>query len=99
MHPFWLNYNVCWCYLLNVNIKFVLNFFGFYFLHFLDLIYFWQDIQKYKLGNTRTFNYLNQTNCFELEGVDELKEYQDTRRAMDVVGISSEEQVFYWEFL
>ncbi|KAL2978306.1 hypothetical protein AAZX31_13G112200 [Glycine max] len=51
-----------------------------------------EDIQKYKLGNPRAFHYLNQTNCFELEGVDELKEYQDTRRAMDVVGISSEEQ-------
>lgn len=61
--------------------------------------FFWQDVKKYKLGNPRTFHYLNQTNCFELEGVDEAKEYHDTRRAMDVVGISSEEQVFYWQFL
>ncbi|KAL1367763.1 myosin-6 [Arachis duranensis] len=51
-----------------------------------------EDVKKYKLGNPRTFHYLNQTNCFELEGVDEAKEYHDTRRAMDVVGISSEEQ-------
>ncbi|XP_027367065.1 myosin-6-like [Abrus precatorius] len=51
-----------------------------------------EDVQKYKLGNPRTFHYLNQSNCFELEGVDEFKEYCDTRRAMDVVGISSEEQ-------
>ncbi|XP_047149633.1 myosin-6-like isoform X2 [Vigna umbellata] len=51
-----------------------------------------EDIQKFKLGNPREFHYLNQTNCFELEGVDESKEYRDTRRAMDVVGISSEEQ-------
>ncbi|XP_020239116.1 myosin-6 [Cajanus cajan] len=51
-----------------------------------------EDIQKYKLGNPRGFHYLNQSNCFELEGVDELKEYRDTRRAMDVVGISSDEQ-------
>ncbi|KAK7393335.1 hypothetical protein VNO78_21888 [Psophocarpus tetragonolobus] len=51
-----------------------------------------EDIKKYNLGNPRTFHYLNQSNCFELEGVDELKEYRDTRRAMDVVGISSEEQ-------
>jgi myosin heavy subunit len=34
-----------------------------------------------------------------LEGYDEFKEYCDTRRAMDVVGISSEEQVFYRELL
>lgn len=49
-------------------------------------------VQKYKLGNPRTFHYLNQTNCYELDGVDEFKEYCDTRRAMDVVGISFEEQ-------
>jgi len=40
------------------------------------------------------FHYLNQSNCFELEGLDESKEYRDTRRAMDIVGISSEEQVY-----
>jgi myosin heavy subunit len=34
-----------------------------------------------------------------LEGIDESKEYNAIRRAMDVVGISSEEQVFYSEFL
>ena len=45
------------------------------------------------------FHYLNQSNCFELEGVDESKEYRDTRRAMDIVGISSEEQVFCSDFI
>lgn len=51
-----------------------------------------EDIEKYKLVNPRTFHYLNQSNCFELEGVDESKEYLQTRRAMEVVGISTEEQ-------
>ncbi|XP_019455075.1 PREDICTED: myosin-6-like [Lupinus angustifolius] len=51
-----------------------------------------EDIKKYKLGNPRTFHYLNQSNCYELEGVDESKEYSATRSAMDVVGISPEEQ-------
>ncbi|KAF1898314.1 hypothetical protein Lal_00033081 [Lupinus albus] len=51
-----------------------------------------EDIKKYKLGNPRTFHYLNQSNCYELEGLDESKEYSATRSAMDVVGISSEEQ-------
>ncbi|KAK7284191.1 hypothetical protein RJT34_18932 [Clitoria ternatea] len=51
-----------------------------------------EDVKKYKLGNPRKFHYLNQSNCFELEGVDEYKEYTATRRAMDIVGISSEEQ-------
>ncbi|XP_061341502.1 myosin-6-like [Gastrolobium bilobum] len=51
-----------------------------------------EDVKKYKLGNPRTFHYLNQSNCYELDGVHESKEYSATRRAMDVVGISSEEQ-------
>ncbi|XP_057445257.1 myosin-6-like isoform X2 [Lotus japonicus] len=51
-----------------------------------------EDVNRYKLGNPRTFHYLNQSNCYELDGVDDSKEYLDTRRAMDVVGISSDEQ-------
>ncbi|XP_017700885.2 myosin-6-like isoform X2 [Phoenix dactylifera] len=51
-----------------------------------------EDIERYKLENPRTFHYLNQSNCFELDGVDDSKEYLATRRAMDVVGISSDEQ-------
>lgn len=39
------------------------------------------------------FHYLNQSNCYELDGVDDSKEYLATRRAMDIVGISSDEQV------
>ncbi|XP_042491849.1 myosin-6-like [Macadamia integrifolia] len=51
-----------------------------------------EDVKRFKLGNQRTFHYLNQTNCYELDGVDDAKEYLATRSAMDVVGISSEEQ-------
>ncbi|XP_019705642.1 myosin-6 isoform X2 [Elaeis guineensis] len=51
-----------------------------------------EDIERYKLENPRTFHYLKQSNCFELDGVDDSKEYLATRRAMDVVGISSDEQ-------
>lgn len=53
---------------------------------------FCQDVEKYKLGNPRTFHYLNQSNFYELEGVDESKEYLTVRRAMGVVGISPQEQ-------
>ncbi|AES81671.2 putative myosin ATPase [Medicago truncatula] len=49
-------------------------------------------VKKYKLGHPRTFHYLNQSNCYELEGLDESKEYITIRRAMDVVGISIENQ-------
>ncbi|KAK3193407.1 hypothetical protein Dsin_024717 [Dipteronia sinensis] len=51
-----------------------------------------EDIQKFKMGNPRTFHYLNQSNCYELDGVDDSKDYIATRRAMDIVGISSDEQ-------
>ncbi|PNY05906.1 myosin-H heavy chain-like protein [Trifolium pratense] len=51
-----------------------------------------EEVKKYKLGHPRTFHYLNQSSCYELEGVDESKEYNAIRRAMDVVGISSVEQ-------
>lgn len=39
------------------------------------------------------FHYLNQSNCYELDGLDDSKEYIDTRRAMEVVGMSTNEQV------
>lgn len=52
-----------------------------------------QDAERYKVDNPRTYHYLNQSNCYELDGVDDSKEYLDTKRAMDVVGISSDEQV------
>lgn len=53
-----------------------------------------QDIDRYKLANPRTYHYLNQSNCYELDGVDDSKEYLETRRAMDIVGINSDEQVY-----
>eukprot|EP00873_Tetraselmis_striata_P040360 jgi/Tetstr1/460624/TSEL_005822.t1 len=38
------------------------------------------------------FRYLNQSSCFQLDGVDNAKEFKRTRHAMKVVGIASEEQ-------
>ncbi|KAL6214452.1 hypothetical protein ACLB2K_013886 [Fragaria x ananassa] len=51
-----------------------------------------EDVQKYKLGHPRTFHYLNQSDCYELDGVDDSEEYKATRKAMDIVGISTDEQ-------
>ncbi|KAH7572097.1 hypothetical protein JRO89_XS04G0200500 [Xanthoceras sorbifolium] len=48
--------------------------------------------EKYKLENPKSFHYLNQSNCYELDGVDDTQEYLATRRAMDIVGISEEDQ-------
>lgn len=50
-------------------------------------------MKKYKLGDPRSFHYLNQSNCYELVGVNAAQEYLSTKRAMDIVGISQEEQV------
>ncbi|XP_031116312.1 myosin-17-like [Ipomoea triloba] len=51
-----------------------------------------EEREKYKLGNPKSFHYLNQSNCYELDGVNDGEEYLATRRAMDIVGISEEEQ-------
>ncbi|KAI4329848.1 hypothetical protein MLD38_028188 [Melastoma candidum] len=51
-----------------------------------------EEVEKYKLGPPNTFHYLNQSNFYELEGLDESKEYLATRRAMEVVGMSPSEQ-------
>ncbi|KAI3984772.1 hypothetical protein MKX01_039389, partial [Papaver californicum] len=51
-----------------------------------------EEIEKYKLGNPKSFHYLNQSNCYELVGVSDARDYLATRRAMDIVGISEKEQ-------
>ncbi|XP_072989878.1 myosin-12-like isoform X2 [Typha latifolia] len=51
-----------------------------------------EDVKKFKVGDPRSFHYLNQTNCYEVSNVDDAREYLETRNAMDIVGISQEEQ-------
>ncbi|KAL3520939.1 hypothetical protein ACH5RR_019088 [Cinchona calisaya] len=51
-----------------------------------------EEIEKYKLGHPKTFHYLNQSRCYELDGVSDARDYLATRRAMDIVGISAKEQ-------
>ncbi|OMO66175.1 IQ motif, EF-hand binding site [Corchorus olitorius] len=51
-----------------------------------------EDIERYKLGSPKDFHYLNQSRCYELDGVNDAHEYLATRRAMDIVGINDEEQ-------
>ncbi|PSS11638.1 Myosin-15 like isoform 1 [Actinidia chinensis var. chinensis] len=51
-----------------------------------------RDAEKYKLGHPSQFHYLNQSKTYELDGVNSAEEYITTRRAMDIVGISHEEQ-------
>uniref|UniRef100_M8BS99 Myosin-J heavy chain n=1 Tax=Aegilops tauschii TaxID=37682 RepID=M8BS99_AEGTA len=51
-----------------------------------------EDVKRFKVGNPRSFHYLNQTSCYEVANVDDAREYLETRNAMDIVGISQEEQ-------
>nr|XP_004498862.1 myosin-15-like isoform X1 [Cicer arietinum] len=51
-----------------------------------------RDAEKYKLGHPSHFHYLNQSKVYELNGVSNAEEYMKTRRAMDIVGISHQDQ-------
>ncbi|XP_057807584.1 myosin-12 isoform X2 [Salvia miltiorrhiza] len=51
-----------------------------------------EEVKRYKLGDPRSFHYLNQSNCYEVANVDDAREYLETRNAMDIVGISQDEQ-------
>lgn len=48
--------------------------------------------QELRLTSARDFRYLSGSGCVEVNGINDSKEYSDTRRAMDVIGISKEEQ-------
>ncbi|KAE8725823.1 Myosin-9 [Hibiscus syriacus] len=51
-----------------------------------------EEVEKYKLGSPKNYHYLNQSKCYELVGVSDAQDYLETRRAMDIVGISGKEQ-------
>ncbi|PIN26506.1 Myosin class V heavy chain [Handroanthus impetiginosus] len=51
-----------------------------------------EEREKYKLGSSDSFHYFNQSKCYKPDGVNDAEEYLATRRAMDIVGMSEEEQ-------
>ncbi|KMZ61687.1 putative Myosin XI [Zostera marina] len=51
-----------------------------------------EDVKKYKLDDAKKYHYLNQSNCIKLDQINDAKEYIETKRAMDIVGISGDEQ-------
>ncbi|XP_020571362.1 protein OPAQUE1-like [Phalaenopsis equestris] len=48
--------------------------------------------EKYKVSHPSSFHYLNQSKTYELDGISSAHEYLKTRRAMDIVGISPDDQ-------
>ncbi|KAF8678522.1 hypothetical protein HU200_046276 [Digitaria exilis] len=51
-----------------------------------------EDRKKYKLGDPSSFHYLNQSACIKVDGINDAEEYLATRKAMDTVGITEQEQ-------
>uniref|UniRef100_A0A2P2M2P9 Uncharacterized protein MANES_16G086100 n=1 Tax=Rhizophora mucronata TaxID=61149 RepID=A0A2P2M2P9_RHIMU len=51
-----------------------------------------RDAERYKLDHPSHFHYLNQSKIYDLDGVSNAEEYIKTRRAMDIVGITHEDQ-------
>jgi myosin-1 len=50
------------------------------------------ELQKWQLYDPQHFHYLNQSGCFEVEGVDDAKDFQDVRKAMGIIGLTPAEQ-------
>eukprot|EP00210_Caulerpa_lentillifera_P001139 g1097.t1 len=52
-----------------------------------------KEKQEFFLREAKHFNYLNQSTCYNLHGVDNARDYQRTRQAMSLVGINESDQV------
>lgn len=68
------------------------------FLDFTDIFYQLisgtsdEEKKLYKLESAETYNYLNQSGCTKIEGVDDVEEFKELSSAIDVVGISATEK-------
>jgi len=51
-----------------------------------------KEKQTLRLTSADSFRYLSRSGCVQVAGINDAKECADTRRAMDVIGISKEEQ-------
>lgn len=49
--------------------------------------------QNFGLSNVEYFNYLNQSGVSKLEGTNDVKEYEETMKAMEIIGIPTEIQL------
>ncbi|XP_065059730.1 unconventional myosin-Ie-like [Rhopilema esculentum] len=51
-----------------------------------------EDKETFGLTTPDYYYYLNQSGCYDVDGVNDVQEYQDTRNAMEVMAISDENQ-------
>lgn len=68
------------------------------FLDFTDIFYQLisgtsdEEKKLYKLQSADTYNYLNQSGCSKIEGVDDVEDFKELSNAIDIVGISATEK-------
>jgi len=55
--------------------------------------------KAFYLQNPENFNYLNQSGCFDIPGVNDSTEFKDTRKAFDIIGINKDEQSAIFKIL
>ena len=51
-----------------------------------------EEKEEFATTNAQDFYYLSQSGCYTVDGVDDAEEFQLTKKAMDVIGITKEEQ-------
>eukprot|EP01080_Neovahlkampfia_damariscottae_P010518 gene10518-3040_t len=49
---------------------------------------------KLKLTKPSDFHYLNQTECYTVNGIDDSKEFKDTKDAMNLMNFSNQDEIF-----
>jgi len=55
-------------------------------------IYLLNKIEKLGIQNASRFSYLNRSGCYDVESMDDSKEFQDVLNAMSIINISQENQ-------
>jgi len=48
--------------------------------------------QQYQLYSPENFHYMNQSNCYNVDDIDDPRDFADTVKAMNTIGISQQEQ-------
>lgn len=51
-----------------------------------------EEKSRWELTDPRQYHFVNQSNCYKLREIDDNEEYHTMRKAMDTIGIQSEEQ-------
>lgn len=49
-------------------------------------------LEKFGIQNASRFTYLNKSSCFDVEGINDTKEFQDVLNAMKIINISESDQ-------